>query len=85
MPPKGQMAREMEELRQELERERREKRELEASKEREERQLRREILQLIARIEALEKERHEPRREAIHEEDLGENNDEEGNHNARQE
>jgi hypothetical protein len=33
----------------------------------------------------LEKEMHEPRGEAIHEEDLGENNNEEGNHDARQE
>ncbi len=52
------MAREIEELRQELERERREKLELKASKEGEERQLRREILHLIARIEDLEKDRH---------------------------
>ena len=85
MSPKGKMAREMEELRQELERERREKRELEASKEREVKQLRRERLQLIARIEALEKDRHEARGGAIHEKDLGENNNEEGNHDARQE
>ncbi|XP_059065001.1 uncharacterized protein LOC131857030 [Cryptomeria japonica] len=57
MAPKNQMAREIEELKQALEREKREKRELEAARERE----RRERVQLSARIEALEKEREKPR------------------------
>ena len=65
MSPKNQMARELEELREELAREKRERRELEASREREERKMRRERLQLIARIESLEKERKEPRGEEV--------------------
>ena len=65
MPPKNQMARELEELREELAREKRERRELEAFRQREERQMRRERLQLIARIESLEKERQEPRGEEV--------------------
>ncbi|GLJ39860.1 hypothetical protein SUGI_0815090 [Cryptomeria japonica] len=57
MAPKNQMAREIEELKEALEREKREKRELEVARERE----RRERVQLSARIEALEKEREQPR------------------------
>ncbi|GLJ41212.1 hypothetical protein SUGI_0853140 [Cryptomeria japonica] len=57
MAPKNQMAREIEELKEALEREKREKRELEAARERE----RRERVQLSARIEALEKESEQPR------------------------
>ena len=85
MPPKNQMARELEELREELAREKRERRELEASKEREERQMRRERMQFIERIEALEKERQEPRREEVRGRNHGENHEEEEVGNARQE
>lgn len=68
MAPKNQMAMEIEELRESLEREKREKRELEAGKDREDRKQRRERLKLLARIEALEKERGEPIRKEMNEE-----------------
>ena len=85
MPPKNQMARELEELREELAKEKRERRELEASRVREERQMRRERLKLIARIESLEKERQEPRGEEVRGRNHGENHEEEEVGNARQE
>ena len=42
-------------------------------------------MQLIARIEALEKEKQDPKMEMVHKEEHGENNDGDGDKHARPE
>ena len=74
------MASEIEELRVALEKKEREKRKLEATRDREERKMKTERLQLLERVEALEKERREPRREEVPEE----HHEEEEVHHERQ-